>query len=143
MVTPGLRFRIDFGNRCSVGSGKIELLEGIARAGSLSQAARAMRMSYRRAWLLLEDLNISFDQPVATASVGGRGGGGVVLTAFGTELVCGYRELEGRINTLAAGYVDRFSGHLKTAQSKRIVKRASLKRKASARAKRRDSPKAT
>ena len=44
-----------------------------------------MRMSYRRAWLLLEDLNTSFEQPVAHASVGGRGGGGVVLTAFGVE----------------------------------------------------------
>src|SRR6202023_478207 len=89
-----VRFRVDFGNRCSVGVGKIELLEGIARTGSLSQAAREMRMSYRRAWLLLEEMNVSFDQPVAHASVGGRGGGGVVLTAFGTRLVEGYRRLE-------------------------------------------------
>jgi molybdate transport system regulatory protein len=58
-----VRFRVDFGSRCSVGVGKIELLEGIARTGSLSQAAREMRMSYRRAWLLLEDMNVSFDQP--------------------------------------------------------------------------------
>ena len=140
-MTSVVRFRVDFGNRCSVGSGKIELLEGIARTGSLSQAAREMRMSYRRAWLLLEDLNISFDQPVAKASVGGRGGGGVVLTGFGTDLVSGYRELERRFKPLAAGYVDRFSGHLKTAQTKRIVKPASLKRKSSARATRRDSSK--
>jgi len=47
-----VRFRVDFGSRCSVGVGKIELLEGIGRTGSLSQAAREMRMSYRRAWLL-------------------------------------------------------------------------------------------
>ncbi len=66
-----VRFRVDFGGGCSVGIGKIELLEGIARSGSLSKAARAMRMSYRRAWLLLEDMNVSFDQPVAHATVGG------------------------------------------------------------------------
>jgi molybdate transport system regulatory protein len=55
-----VRFRVDFDRHCSVGIGKIELLEGIARSGSLSEAARRMRMSYRRAWLLLADLNTSF-----------------------------------------------------------------------------------
>jgi molybdate transport system regulatory protein len=79
---PTVRFRVDFGNRCSIGIGKIELLEGIAPTGSISQAAREMRMSYRRAWLLLEDMNVSFDHPVARSSVGGRGGGGVVLTSI-------------------------------------------------------------
>jgi molybdate transport system regulatory protein len=74
-----VRFRVDFGSGCSIGIGKIELLEGISRNGSLSEAARQMRMSYRRAWLLLADLNASFDQPVAQASTGGRGGGGAVL----------------------------------------------------------------
>ena len=129
-----VRFRVDFGNRCSVGSGKIELLEGIARTGSLSQAAREMHMSYRRAWLLLADLNISFDLPVAKASVGGRGGGGVVLTDFGADLVSGYRLLEGRFNPLVRGYVERFSAHLKAAKIKRSIKPGSLKRKSSTRA---------
>src|SRR5712671_3686647 len=67
-----VRFRVDFGGGRSIGIGKIELLEGIASSGSLSEAARQMRMSYRRAWLLLADLNTSFDQPVARASNGGR-----------------------------------------------------------------------
>ncbi|HEY0799584.1 MAG TPA: LysR family transcriptional regulator, partial [Steroidobacteraceae bacterium] len=92
-----LRFRVDFGTDCSVGLGKIELLEGIAQTGSLSKAAREMQMSYRRAWLLLEDLNRSFDQPVARASVGGRGGGGAILTTFGQRLVDGYRKLESEV----------------------------------------------
>ena len=82
-----VRFRVDFGCECSIGIGKIELLEGIARTGSLSEAARQMRMSHRRAWLLLADLNASFDEPVARASTGGRGGGGAVLTPFGERLI--------------------------------------------------------
>src|SRR5271156_3278506 len=91
---PTVRFRVDFDSQCSIGVGKIELLEGIARTGSLSQAARQMRMSYRRAWLLLADLNLSFDDPVAATTTGGRNGGGAVLTDFGIRLVAGYRKLE-------------------------------------------------
>jgi molybdate transport system regulatory protein len=128
-----VRFRVDFGSRCSVGVGKIELLEGIARTGSLSQAAREMRMSYRRAWLLLEDLNVSFDQPVAHASVGGRGGGGVVLTSFGTRLVAGYRRLESSLQPLADTCMEDVGRHLKIGQSKRTLRSASTKRKAPSR----------
>lgn len=97
-----VRFRVDFGHgRCSVGIGKIELLENIERTGSLSSAARLMRMSYRRAWLLLADLNRSFDHPVAETSTGGAGGGGAMLTPFGAELVAGYRALESSVSPLA------------------------------------------
>ena len=128
-----VRFRVDFGTRCSVGLGKIELLEGIVRTGSLSQAAREMHMSYRRAWLLLEDMNISFDHPVAQASVGGRGGGGVILTSFGSRLVAGYRQLESSLQPLASTYLEDFSRHIKAGAPKRTVKSASIKRKASKR----------
>src|SRR5258708_17070201 len=116
-----VRFRVDFGNRCSVGIGKIELLEGMERTGSLSQAGREMRMSYRRAWLLLEDMNLSFDHPVAHASVGGRGGGGVVLTPFGSGLVAGYRRLESSLRPLANACMEDFGRHIKARQPKRNV----------------------
>jgi molybdate transport system regulatory protein len=129
-----VRFRVDFGNRCSVGVGKIELLEGIARTGSISQAAREMRMSYRRAWLLLEDMNVSFDHPVARASVGGRGGGGVVLTSFGSGLVAGYRRLEASLRPLAKAYMKKVGQHIKAGAPKRAIRSASIKRKAAARA---------
>jgi molybdate transport system regulatory protein len=129
-----VRFRVDFGNRCSVGVGKIELLEGIARTGSLSQAAREMRMSYRRAWLLLDDMNLSFDHPVAHASVGGRGGGGVVLTSFGSGLVAGYRRLESSLRPLADACMEEFGRHIKAAAPKRTIRSASIKRKSPARA---------
>jgi molybdate transport system regulatory protein len=94
-------FRVDFSPDCSVGPGKIALLEHIGSTGSLSEAARRLKMSYRRAWLLLEDLNTSFEQPVAEMSVGGRGGGGASLTPFGTELVAAYRSLEAQIRKRA------------------------------------------
>ena len=123
-----VRFRVDFGNRSSVGIGKIELLEGIERTGSLSQAAREMHMSYRRAWLLLEDLNTSFDHRVASASVGG-----VVLTEFGSSLVAGYRRLESSLQPLAKSCLEDFARHLKASAPKRHI-RATIKRKASLRA---------
>ncbi len=128
-----VRFRIDFGAGCSIGIGKIELLEGIAGSGSLSQAARNMRMSYRRAWLLLADLNASFDQPVALTSTGGRGGGGVILTAFGKRLVAEYRKMESELRPLAdAHFVDlrpRVKSMRQADADKSLVPVASIRRK--------------
>src|SRR5215510_9759714 len=82
-----IRFRVDLAPRCSLGPGKIALLEAIGREGSLTRAAASLSYSYRYAWLLLEDLNESFDEPVTQATVGGRRGGGVELTKFGGELI--------------------------------------------------------
>jgi molybdate transport system regulatory protein len=101
MSEVSVSFRVDFSPECAVGPGKIALLEHIDSSGSLSEAARKLRMSYRRAWLLLEDLNTSFQQPVAQMSVGGRGGGGASLTPFGAELVSAYRALETHIRKRA------------------------------------------
>jgi molybdate transport system regulatory protein len=101
MSEVSVSFRVDFSPECAVGPGKIALLEHIAGSGSLSEAARKLKMSYRRAWLLLEDLNTSFQQPVAQMSVGGRGGGGASLTPFGAELVAAYRAFESHIRKRA------------------------------------------
>jgi len=68
-----VRFRVDFTPSCSLGPGKVELLETIEQTGSLRQAAQTLGMSYRRAWLLLDALNRSFTEPAAIASVGGAG----------------------------------------------------------------------
>jgi molybdate transport system regulatory protein len=89
-----VRLRIDFAPSGSVGPGKIALLEAIEASGSLSQAARELGMSYRRAWGLLDDLNTALREPVASASAGGSGGGGAILTEFGRELIAAYREVE-------------------------------------------------
>jgi molybdate transport system regulatory protein len=111
-----VRFRVDFGSRCSVGVGKVELLEGIARTGSLSQAAREMRMSYRRAWLLLEDMNMNFDHP------------------FGKRLVAGYRRFESSLQPLAIACLEDVGQLIKGGSAKRTVRSASIKRKTAARA---------
>jgi len=96
-----VRFRVDFGPRCSLGPGKIALLEAIAEKGSLTQAAAKLGMSYRYAWLLLEDLKHSFVEPVTRATVGGRRGGGVQLTKFGKDLVRRYELATRRIEAAA------------------------------------------
>jgi molybdate transport system regulatory protein len=89
-----LSIRIDFPGGRRVGPGKIRLLELIDQTGSISAAGRAMAMSYRRAWLLVESLNTSFREPVVDTRAGGRSGGGARLTGFGRDLVLRYRTLE-------------------------------------------------
>lgn len=109
--SPGIRFRVDFDDRCSVGIGKIRLLEAIVETGSLSQGARDIGMSYRRAWLLIDSMNAEFDTPVVSASVGGSGGGGAKLTPFGNELIAAYRQLETRLATLTANAMSKIAAH--------------------------------
>jgi len=99
---PAVRFRVDFRRDAAVGPGKISLLEHIGACGSLSQAARELRMSYRRAWQLLESLNGCFREPVAISSRGGRGGGGASLTALGRQLIGRYRAFERQTQVRAA-----------------------------------------
>jgi molybdate transport system regulatory protein len=89
-----LTIRIDFAGNRRVGPGKIRLLELIDETGSISAAGRAMAMSYRRAWLLVESMNTSFRRPAVEAQSGGRRGGGARLTPFGRELIARYRTME-------------------------------------------------
>jgi len=89
-----LTFRIDFEGGDRLGPGKIALLERIREHGSISAAARAMDMSYRRAWLLIEELNGIFGQPVVESRSGGKKGGGATLTPLGLSLISRYRAME-------------------------------------------------
>ena len=98
---PLIRFRVDFAEDSNLGPGKIALLEGIRTYGSVSEAARRMGISYRRAWLLLDGVNKSFDRPATVNSVGGRGGGGAEITPFGVLLIERYREVERKLNEVA------------------------------------------
>jgi molybdate transport system regulatory protein len=93
---PPLRpvLRIDFPPTERLGRGKMELLEHIQATGSISAAGRAMDMSYRRAWLLVDGLNHMFDTTVVESKRGGKQGGGAVVTEFGTELLHRYRTME-------------------------------------------------
>jgi len=89
-----LSIRIDFGPDLRVGPGKIQLLEQIAALGSISAGGRAMDMSYRRAWGLIEELNGIFGQPVVESRSGGKKGGGATLTPLGLSLISRYRAME-------------------------------------------------
>lgn len=86
--------RIDFDGGRHLGHGKIRLLELIDEHGSISSAARAMGMSYRRAWLLADEANRMFAQPLFATRLGGRGGGQAQLTEFGHKAIGLYRDMQ-------------------------------------------------
>ena len=88
------RLRIRRGEDIAVGPGKIDLLEAIETSGSITAAARALGMSYRRAWLLVDTMNRCFRKPVVEAAPGGKRGGGAQLTVTGAEAVRRYRRIE-------------------------------------------------
>ncbi len=89
-----LTLRIDFDEDRALGPGKVRLLELIGETGSIAAAGRAMGMSYRRAWILVDTLNHTFRAPVVEARGGGAGGGGARVTPFGANLVACYRVME-------------------------------------------------
>jgi molybdate transport system regulatory protein len=97
-----LTLRIDHAGRHMLGPGKVRLLELIGEHGSISGAGRAMGMSYRRAWLLVEALNATFATQVVAAKPGGSGGGGARLTEMGQEVVRRYRAIEHAADAVAA-----------------------------------------
>jgi len=91
---PSLSLRIDLDSGERIGPGKIALLENIEQHGSISAAGRAMDMSYKRAWDLVDEINRICRQPVVERQTGGKNGGGAALTPFGEALVERYRRIE-------------------------------------------------
>jgi molybdate transport system regulatory protein len=89
-----LRLRLYLGDEIALGPGKADLLEAIQAAGSIAAAGRAMGMSYRRAWLLVDTMNRCFKGPLVATERGGAGRGGAVLTPLGVEILARYRALE-------------------------------------------------
>ncbi|ODU78946.1 MAG: ModE family transcriptional regulator [Bordetella sp. SCN 68-11] len=89
-------------NSIAIGPGKIALLEAILEAGSITAAAQKMGMSYRRAWLLVDELNRSLREPAVESAVGGARGGGTVVTEVGRELIRRYRSIEATARSAAA-----------------------------------------
>ncbi len=90
------RLRVLCGAEIALGPGKARLLQGIAEMGSLSAAARALDMSYMRAWRLVHTMNACFREPLVEMSRGGREQGGAALTAAGLRVLELYREMERR-----------------------------------------------
>jgi molybdate transport system regulatory protein len=91
---PSLSVRIDLDTEGRIGPGKIQLLENIHACGSISAAGRAMDMSYKRAWDLVDEINRICRQAAVERQTGGRHGGGAALTPFGISLVARYRKIE-------------------------------------------------
>ena len=97
-----LKIMLFCGEVTAMGPGKAELLEAIEREGSISGGGRAMGMSYRRAWSLVDTMNRCWTEPVVQTAIGGGGKGGAKLTPFGARMLGAYRELEARLMAAAA-----------------------------------------
>ncbi|MWD29248.1 LysR family transcriptional regulator [Aquicoccus sp. SCR17] len=104
---PDFRIRILFGPGAMMGPGKAELLERIARTGSIAAAGREMKMSYKRAWQLVETMNAMFRAPVVESSRGGAKGGGARVTETGAEVLEAYRALEAEARAAGGGQARR------------------------------------
>jgi molybdate transport system regulatory protein len=111
-MAPVIRIRIDFAENVHVGPGKIALLEAIKSTGSISDAARSLSMSYRRAWMLINSLKQGFSEAVTISAAGGAGGGGARVTTFGTSLIKQYRSLEREVGRLGAQRLTDITPHV-------------------------------
>ena len=116
--TVGPRLRIVLEPDIAIGPGKADLLEGIAKTGSIAGAGRALGMSYKRAWYLVETMNRCFKRPLVEASKGGRAGGGARLTKLGHEVLLRYRRME----ALTAEAVEPEMAALRTCLTDRITR---------------------
>ncbi len=112
-LTPRLHLRVVLGANVAFGPGKADLLEGVRETGSIAAAGRRMKMSYKRAWLLIDELNQMFDTPLVDAARGGREGGGARLTARGEEVLRRYRQMEAICTDAAAENLRAFYGALR------------------------------
>ncbi len=96
-----VRPRLYLSDAVAIGPGKIDLLVKVHELHSISAAARALGMTYKRAWLLIDSLNQGFGRAVVETATGGKGGGGARLTPLGVQLVEHYRVLESQLNEAA------------------------------------------
>jgi len=94
-----VRLRLMQGDTIAFGPGKAALLQAIDRAGSISAAAREMEMSYRRAWLLVEEMNRCFQQPLVATATGGAKGGGASITALARDVITCYQHMQKRADS--------------------------------------------
>lgn len=108
-----LKPRILLGDVRAMGPGKADLLELIDETGSISAAAKRMQMSYRRAWMLVDQMNASFKHPLVRASMGGRGGGGAHITEAGRDILAHYRRMQAALEATASPHLAQIQKRLK------------------------------
>jgi molybdate transport system regulatory protein len=121
---PSLSIRIDL-DEGRIGPGKVQLLENIRSCGSIIAAGRAMNMSYRRAWGLVDEINRICNRTAVQRWEGGKGGGGAMLTPFGESLVARYRKIERLVGSAVHAELLALLGDDDAAPSKPSQKRAS------------------
>jgi len=107
-----IRIRIAYGDNIAIGQGKADLLEAIGRSGSISAAARDLGMSYRKAWMLVDEMNQSFKSPVVVATKGGPKGGGAQVTELGKEALTRFREIQAKAHAAIEADVKAFRRRL-------------------------------
>lgn len=115
-IRPSLKFVFDTGVR--LGPGKALLLEMIGQHGSIRAAGAAIGMSYRRAWLLADEINRMFTEPSITTQHGGKAGGGTELTPFGVEVIAHYRAMEKKVEEALAEELEWLERHRDPAYAK-------------------------
>ncbi|MFX1674468.1 LysR family transcriptional regulator [Paraburkholderia sp. A2WS-5] len=100
------RMRVIHDDTIALGPGKVQLLEAVREQGSISAAARSLNMSYRRAWLLMDELNRALASPATVSEHGGQSGGGSTLTPVGEEIIRLYRGIEARAAAVCAPEIE-------------------------------------
>ena len=115
IVVAQFRLRVKCGDEVAIGPGKIAILEAIAETGSISAAGRKLGMSYRRAWLLVDQMNQYFKEPVVQAATGGAQGGGTSLTATGLEVINLYRSIEQQAQEHSSSLVEKLKDKIRSA----------------------------
>ena len=103
------QIRIMFRKAIAMGPGKADLLQAIGETGSISAAARRMKMSYRRAWLLVDTMNQCFDGPLVETATGGNHGGGARITELGQEVLRRYREMDAKASAAVSKEIVAFT----------------------------------
>jgi molybdate transport system regulatory protein len=124
-----LSLRIDFEpSGSALGPGMVQLLERVAAQGSIRSAAASMGMSYRKAWLLVQEMQDTFNGAVVTTEIGGSDGGGTKLTELGTQLLKAYRRIESRAARAAEADLEALAALVKAnAAPRRSARRKSSK----------------
>jgi molybdate transport system regulatory protein len=108
-VVEAPQIRILLGSSYPLGPGKVKLLDAVGRTGSISAAARAANMSYRRAWVLIDEVNRLFRGPLVETTTGGKGGGGARLTELGETALERYHSIQDKVRSVVEGEVASFS----------------------------------
>lgn len=102
------RIWVEVAGKPAINDAAADLLEQIGVCGSLSEAARRLGFSYRRAWMLLDTANRQWPSPLVITATGGRHGGGAALTETGRHILRTYRDLQLQLEHLLNAAGDPF-----------------------------------